>query len=330
MPLTDRQRADLDRLVHSKPAVLFMKGNRRFPACGFSQTVVGILDKLTAAYETVNILEDPQVREGMKEFSSWPTFPQLYVKGEFVGGCDIVKEMYASGELQKLLGAEPPAAVPATAPRVTISAAAAKALLDAAAEAGGDVIRLAIDGEFRCDLQIAAREGDDLEVTSGGAVLYVERASAARADGIKIDFVEGPGGMAFKIDNPNEPPHVKRISPKELKALLDLGRIELFDVRPAAERARASIAQARALDAQESRRPQAGRSHRSPLPPRNAQPRRRREAPERGLHERLQPRGRHRSLVARRRSVRPALLSPEQVVAGSRGRRAALTERHWP
>src|ERR1700722_14565428 len=165
MPLTDRQRADFDRLVHSKPVVLFMKGNRRFPACGFSATVVGILDKLTgptSAYDTVNILEDAQVREGMKEFSSWPTFPQLYVKGEFVGGCDIVKEMYASGELQKLLGAEPPP--PAKAPRVTVSPVAAKALLDAAGEAGGDVIRLAIDPEFRCDLQIAPRQADDFEV----------------------------------------------------------------------------------------------------------------------------------------------------------------------
>src|SRR5260370_30506159 len=103
MPLTDRQRAGLDQLVHSNPVVLFMKGNRHFPQCGFSATVVGILDKLTAGYETVNILEDTPVREGMKEFSNWPTFPQLYVSGEFVGGCDLVKEMYASGELQKLL-----------------------------------------------------------------------------------------------------------------------------------------------------------------------------------------------------------------------------------
>jgi monothiol glutaredoxin len=248
MPLTDSQRADFDRLVRTKPIVLFMKGNRRFPACGFSATVVGILDKLSSGYETVNILEDSKVREGMKEFSSWPTFPQLYVNGEFVGGCDIVKDMYASGELQKLVGAERPP--PVSAPAVTISPAAAKALLDASADAGGDVIRLAIDEEFRCELQIAARQGDDIEVSSNGAVFYVERASAARADGIRIDFVEGPGGMAFKIDNPNEPPRVKRLAPKELKALLDVGLVELFDVRPEAERATASIAQARALDKQ--------------------------------------------------------------------------------
>ncbi len=91
-------------------------------------------------------------------------------------------------------------------------------------------------------------------MSSNGAVLYLERASAARADGIRIDFVESPGGMAFKIDNPNEPPHVKRIAPKELKSLLDRGHIALFDVRPAAERAVASIAQARALDDEEGRK----------------------------------------------------------------------------
>jgi monothiol glutaredoxin len=246
MALTDRQRADFDRLVRSKPVVLFMKGNRRFPACGFSATVVGILDKLTSGYETVNILEDPEVREGMKEFSSWPTFPQLYVGGEFVGGCDIVKEMYASGELQKLLGAEPP--TPIAAPRIMLSPAAAKALLDAAAEAGGDVIRLVIDVDFRSELLIAARQHDDIEVRSNGALLFVERTSAARADGIQIDFVQSAGGKAFKIDNPNEPPRVKRIAAKELKSLLDSNRIQLFDVRPAAERSLASIVHARALD----------------------------------------------------------------------------------
>jgi monothiol glutaredoxin len=248
MPLTDRQRADFDRLVRTKPVVLFMKGNRHFPACGFSATVVGILDKLTSGYETVNILEDSQIREGMKEFSSWPTFPQLYVNGEFVGGCDIVKEMYASGELQKALGSVPAAPPPVVAtPRVTITPAAAKALLEATAETGGEVVRLAIDDAFRCDLQIGPKESGDIEVKSNGAVLYVEAASAARANGITIDFVQGPGGMAFKIDNPNEPPHVKRIGPTELKTLLDQGSIQLFDVRPDAERALASIAQARSL-----------------------------------------------------------------------------------
>ncbi len=260
MPLSDRQRTDFDRLVHSHEVVLFMKGNRQFPQCGFSATVVGILDKLVSGYETVNILSDASIRDGMKEFSSWPTFPQLYVHGQFVGGCDIVKEMYASGELQKVLGVEgTSAAAPAKTnaqepnairtPRVTITPAAAQAFAQAA-PGGGEVLRLEIGPDFASDLHFAPRAAGDVEVQSGEAVLYVERASAARADGIVIDYVEAPGGMAFKIDNPNEPPRVKRLTPKALKAMLDAGKVELFDVRPDEERARASIVQAKRLDAE--------------------------------------------------------------------------------
>ena len=249
MPLTDERRTELDKLVHSNDVVLFMKGNRRFPQCGFSQTVIGILDKVTSGYETVDILRDPSVREGMKEFSSWPTFPQLYVKGSFVGGCDIVKELYGSGELQKLLGVEAGPAAPVKTPAITLTASAAKAFSDATADAGDDVLRLEIDPQYNHDLHFAPKGPGDLAVTTSGVVLHVDPASAARADGLTIDFVESPSGMAFKIDNPNEPPRVKAIGPKALRALLDKGTIELFDVRPDAERAIASIAQARKLDA---------------------------------------------------------------------------------
>jgi monothiol glutaredoxin len=249
MPLTDSQRSELSRLVQSKPVLLFMKGNRHFPACGFSATVVGILNEHVAAYETVDVLQDPTVREGMKELSRWPTFPQLYVNGQFVGGCDIVKEMHASGELQALLGGQPQAE--AKAPRVTITAAAATAFTEASAEATatGEVLRLEIGADFQHDLHFAAPAPGDVQVGSGGVVLHVARASAARADGITIDFVETPQGPAFKIDNPNEPPRVKPLGAPALKAMLDAGEIVLFDVRPDAERARASIAQARKLDA---------------------------------------------------------------------------------
>jgi monothiol glutaredoxin len=245
MALADPQRADLDKLVRSHATVLFMKGNRHFPQCGFSAAVVGILEKVAPGYETVNILENPAVREGMKEFSNWPTFPQLYVNGEFVGGCDIVKAMYASGELQKLFGVEP---APVKAPSVTVTPAAAKAFKDATAEAGDDVIRLEVDGRFRCDLQVGPKVGGDFEVVSNGATVYVARESAGRADGITVDFVESPAGMAFKIHNPNEPARIKPIGPTGLKAMLDAGQVELFDVRPDVERALASIGAARKLD----------------------------------------------------------------------------------
>ena len=98
-------RKQISETLASSRVVLFMKGNRRMPQCGFSAQVVQILDKLVRSYETVNVLRSPELRDGIKEFSQWPTIPQLYVDGQFIGGCDIVREMDASGELQKLIGA---------------------------------------------------------------------------------------------------------------------------------------------------------------------------------------------------------------------------------
>ena len=96
-------RTRIDELVKSNDVVLFMKGTALFPQCGFSSRAIAILDRLGATYETVDVLQDPEVRNGIKEYSNWPTIPQLYVNGEFVGGCDIMKEMYQAGELQKLI-----------------------------------------------------------------------------------------------------------------------------------------------------------------------------------------------------------------------------------
>jgi monothiol glutaredoxin len=94
----------IQQTVTSNPVVLYMKGTPQFPQCGFSSTVAQIL-KLSGVsqYASVNVLEDADIREGIKQYANWPTIPQLYVNGEFIGGCDIVKEMYQSGELQKLL-----------------------------------------------------------------------------------------------------------------------------------------------------------------------------------------------------------------------------------
>ena len=93
----------IGEIVKANDVVLFMKGTALFPQCGFSSRAVAILDRLGAKYETVDVLQDPEIRQGIKEFSDWPTIPQLYVKGEFVGGSDIMMEMYESGELSQLL-----------------------------------------------------------------------------------------------------------------------------------------------------------------------------------------------------------------------------------
>jgi monothiol glutaredoxin len=89
--------------ITGTPVVLFMKGSPVFPQCGFSAAVVQILSQLGVKFKGVDVLSDPQIRHGVKEFSNWPTIPQLYVKGEFVGGCDIVREMFETGELQQVL-----------------------------------------------------------------------------------------------------------------------------------------------------------------------------------------------------------------------------------
>jgi len=95
----------IDALVKSNDVVLFMKGSALFPQCGFSSRAVAILDHLGTPFETVDVLQDQEVRAGIKEYSDWPTVPQLYVKGEFVGGSDIMMEMFESGELQQLINA---------------------------------------------------------------------------------------------------------------------------------------------------------------------------------------------------------------------------------
>ncbi len=93
----------IDEIVQSNDVVLFMKGTELFPQCGFSSRAVAILDHLGVGFHTVDVLQDPEIRQGIKAYSDWPTIPQLYVKGEFVGGSDIMMEMFEAGELQQLL-----------------------------------------------------------------------------------------------------------------------------------------------------------------------------------------------------------------------------------
>lgn len=96
----------IDDIVKANPVVLFMKGTTLFPQCGFSSRAVAILDHLGVQFETVDVLQDQEIRNGIKAYSDWPTIPQLYVRGEFVGGSDIMMEMFESGELQQLMQAE--------------------------------------------------------------------------------------------------------------------------------------------------------------------------------------------------------------------------------
>ena len=249
MALAPELKQRIENTIASDRVVLFMKGTRNFPQCGFSATVTQILSKLVPQYATVNVLTDPEIREGIKAFSEWPTIPQLYVDGKFVGGCDIVREMFQSGELHSLLGVESPsnaAAAPAQAPKISVTAAAKQAIVEAQGNEPG-TLRLEISPDFDHALSIDEPTAGDFHVDAGGITVLVDRQSSARANGVAIDYESAGGG--FKIDNPNEAPKVRQLSATALKSMLDAGeKLELFDVRTPAERDLAKIAGARALD----------------------------------------------------------------------------------
>ena len=235
MRVTER----IGEMVKSNEVVLFMKGTRQRPQCGFSATVVDILDDYLEDYVAVNVLEDPAIREGVKEYASWPTIPQLYVKGELVGGSDIVKELRESGELETALGRPPR---PFRTPDVTITDAAVSALLKHWEGEGKAVVRLEIDREFNNSLYFDEPKQDDIVMDAEAFTLLMDRNTARRADGLVVDFVRGKKESGFKIDNPNEPPRVKQLSAPDLAKWKEEGKpFHLFDVRTPEERSIAKI-----------------------------------------------------------------------------------------
>jgi monothiol glutaredoxin len=247
MALDPQIKQKIDQLVAQDAVVLFMKGTRSFPQCGFSASCVNILNTLIPKYATVNVLSDPDIRGGMKEYSDWPTFPQLFIKGEFVGGADIVRQMFETGELEKKLG---DLVAPAKAVSLTVSPRAAQELGTALKEGSpGDVIHLTITPSWEHQLDIGAKEPTHVTLETNGITLQLDRASAQRANGVTIDFIEDSTGAGFKIENPNRPPMVREIPAKDLKALIDSGKVQhLYDVRTPKERDVAVIANTKLLD----------------------------------------------------------------------------------
>jgi monothiol glutaredoxin len=247
MALDESIASRLSELVSKNRIVLFMKGTRRQPQCGFSAQVVKILDEIVPSYETVDVLSAPEIRQAIKEFSRWPTIPQLYVGGQFVGGCDIVRELSESGELRRLIGADE---APVASPAIVVSETAAAAFREYLAGAQGEFLRLHVDPQFAHDLFLGPRETGDVEVhASAGITFLLDPSSARRAAGTHIDFIPGPTG-GFKIRNPSEPPRVKPLAPKDARAMLDRGEpLELFDVRTTQERSVARIDGTHHLDA---------------------------------------------------------------------------------
>jgi monothiol glutaredoxin len=244
-------RERIQSMLASHRVVLFMKGTRDAPSCGFSAATAGVLNDLLDDYVTVDVLADEAIRQGIKEYGNWPTIPQLYVDGELVGGADIVRGMAASGELHKLLGVPEPDRTP---PEISISDEAAARIREALADAQGMGLFLAIDGRFQPQFQLREIEGNEIRVQVAGIDVLFDPASAQRARGARIGWTETAQGEGLSIDLPAAPPKVHSIDVHALKRLLDEGRITVIDVRPADDRQHAPFAGAEVLDADSHQR----------------------------------------------------------------------------
>jgi monothiol glutaredoxin len=247
MSLEPVVRERIQALLDANRVVLFMKGEPRAPQCGFSAKAAGTLDALGVEFTHVDVLSDPEIREGIKAYGQWPTIPQLYIGGELVGGSDIIEQMTSSGELHAALGVPAPDRTP---PEVTITPPAAKMLRESIAGAGeGYALQVTVDPQFNARLQLAPTDARAIATEAEGIRVQFDLASVPRARGLKIDWADDMRGRGLVIENPNAPPKVRDIAPDEVAARVRAGTLVLVDVRPADERALvAAPVEARTLD----------------------------------------------------------------------------------
>jgi monothiol glutaredoxin len=247
MSVETATRDRIETLLKDHRVVLFMKGTRHQPMCGFSAAAVNTLNELLPDYHTVNVLEDQEIREGIKAFGNWPTIPQLYVDGELVGGADIIRQMYGSGELHQLFGAAPPDRTP---PQITITDKAAEAIRAGTANAQGLALHLEVGPDHSAGFQLAPASEHDIVVTANGIEVHFDPASAQRAKGVVIDWVSTMQGEGLSLKFPGAHGNgVQSMSVQELQQRLASGSITLIDTRPAQDRAMApALLQARVLE----------------------------------------------------------------------------------
>ena len=245
MSLDSATRERIETVLKDHRVVLFMKGDRRQPQCGFSAAATNMLNELLPDYHTINVLEDPEIREGIKAYGEWPTIPQLYVEGELIGGADIIRQLYTRGELHELFGAAKPDRTP---PEITITDAAAEAIRQGTANAQGVALHLEIGPDHSAGFQLAPAGEHDIVAHSNGLEVHFDPASAQRAKGIVIDWVSTVQGEGLSLKFPGAQ-EIKSLTVQELKARLAAGDVTLIDVRPAHNRAAVPpLPQARVLD----------------------------------------------------------------------------------
>ncbi len=248
MTLDPALKARIEQQVASHDVVLYMKGTPKMPQCGFSAKTAGMLDSLLAGdFAAFNVLEDESIREGIKQFGDWPTIPQLYIRGELVGGCDIVTEMFNAGELHDMLGLEKPDRTP---PEIEISDKAAAKIREFLDAYPGQHLHFSVAADWDANFNIGPRQGHEIATEAAGITILMDLASAQRAKGAKIDWVETVQGEGLKLDLPGAPPPVRQMTPAELQQRMNAGeRVLVVDTRSEADRNSRPLEFARPLDA---------------------------------------------------------------------------------
>jgi monothiol glutaredoxin len=240
MALDSETREIIDNLLTDNQVVLFMKGTPAQPQCGFSATTISTLNMLLSDFMTVNVLDHQEIREGIKEYSNWPTIPQLYVGGELIGGCDIIQDMMKSGELAESLGMEVPAV---DAPSINISAEGVEVMKKALASNPKAALHLQITADWTHQISLDPNRDGTVQASVGDIELHLDPWSAARADGLSMILEEDLTGTRFHFENPNAPPAVNQMTVHVLKRKIDDGEdLVLIDVRGEDERAAGTIA----------------------------------------------------------------------------------------
>ena len=248
MSLDSATREKIESQIASHRVVLYLKGTPKMPQCGFSAKTAGILDQiLEGDYASYNVLEDESIREGIKVYGDWPTIPQLYVDGELVGGNDIIGEMFNTGELHEMFGVEKPDRTP---PEITITDTAAEKIREFLDAYPGNHLHFAIDAGWDAQFQVGPKQGTEIETESNGISVLMDVASAQRARGAIIDWVETVQGEGLKLDLPGAPAPVKQMTPAELQERMNSGeRLLVIDTRSDADRSDRPLDFARPLDA---------------------------------------------------------------------------------
>ncbi len=248
--MSDQTTHRIEEMLSENPVFLFMKGTPQTPMCGFSSNTVKILkDLIGDDFASFNVLEDPEIREGIKTYGQWPTIPQLYVNKELIGGNDIISEMFNTGELHELLSLEQPDKTP---PVIGITDEALDHIKEGLKDMGDHQLFLSIDDEFNTRFSLEMPKGYEVIADVGDLKVYMDIGTAKRAMGVEISWVDELQGSGLRIKNPNEPPAVQDLSVAELQDWFDTDNDnpKIYDVRSADKFAEGSVDHAVRLDKQ--------------------------------------------------------------------------------